>query len=111
MPGVAALPASTSAECLPVHALQVQQSAKAARMFKATLGGEIEAVPFSAPTWLHFASHAGSGQVKSVGPELHKTELAFAAPIDSSSRREIDPAPLTMREDGSCAQICHKCPG
>jgi len=53
-------------------------------MFKAKLGGQIEAVLLSAPPRQYFASHAGSGKVKSAGTKC--TKMTLSSPRRSTAR-------------------------
>ncbi len=110
LPGkrVATLQASTSAEYLQEHGLPVQAFPEDAEMFKALLDGQVDAVLFSAPTLHYFASHAGSGKVRMVGPEFHNMDLGFVVPVDSPHRRAINAALLTLRENGAYARIYDK---
>lgn len=110
LPGkpVATLLHSTAADYLQDQNAQVQGFPTADQMFTALLNKKVDAVVFSAPVLLYYASHEGKGLVKTVGPEFNTAPVAFTMQLNSPLRRQIDIAFLQLRENGTYQQIYDK---
>lgn len=68
----------------------------------------MDAVVFSSPVLLYYASHEGKGLVELVGPESNTAPIAFTVQSNSPLRRQIGIALLKLRENGPYQQICAK---
>ena len=110
LPGkqVATLASSPAVDYLREQNAQVQEFPTPDQLFKALLGGNVDAVVTAAPLLLYYAAHEGKGRVKVVGPEFDRRPLAILVPLDSPLRRKIDRALVTLREDGTYRQIYEK---
>ena len=110
LPGkpVATILHSTAADYLNGLNAQVQEFPTTDQMFKALLDKKVDAVVFSAPVLLYYASHEGKGLVKTVGPEFNTAPIAFMMQLNSPLRRQIDVAFLKLRENETYEKIYAK---
>jgi hypothetical protein len=63
--------------------------------------GRTDAVLLGAAGLNYYASHYGNGLVTTVGPEFNKNDVGFVFPANSSLRKRVNSALLTIREDGT----------
>ena len=107
LPGkqVATIADSHAAEYLRAHNAHVQGFHSLDDAFKALLDKRVDAVVFTAPSLLYYASHDGKGVVKTVGPQFDTVTLSFAFQLDSPLRRKVNGAMLALRENGTYAQL------
>ena len=110
LPGkpVATLLHSTAADYLLDQGAQVQEFQTTDQMFQALLDKKVDAVVFSAPVLLYYASHEGRGLVKMVGPEFNTAPVALLMQLNNPLRKQIDITFLKLRENGTYQQIYGK---
>jgi polar amino acid transport system substrate-binding protein len=110
LPGkqVATIAGSTAVEYLRQHKAQVQEFTTSDQMFQALLDKKVDAVVTAAPLLLYYATHEGTGRVKTVGPEFNTGPIAIMVQLDSPLRRKINLALIALREDGTYQQIYDK---
>lgn len=110
LPGkrVATIEHSVAADYLRAHNAQLSEFERPAQMFQALLNKRVDAVVFSAPVLLYYASHEGKGLVKTVRPEFNTGPVAILVQLDSPLRRRINGALLALRENGTYDQIYNK---
>jgi len=110
LPGkqVATIMHSTAADYLLDQGARVQEFPTTDQMFKALLDRKVDAVVFSSPVLLYYASHEGKGLVKTVGPEFNNAPIAIMVQLNSPLRRQINIAFLKLRENGTYQQIYAK---
>jgi len=97
-----------SAEYLRSHGARVQEFTRLEELYQALLDKNVEAVLLGAPVLRYYAAHDGKGQVRMVGPEFNKGEVALAFPLGSPLRREVNTTLLSVREDGTYARLYAK---
>ena len=110
LPGkqVATVAGSTAADYLRAQNAKVMECAQPAQMFQALLNKKVDAVVFTAPALLYYASHEGRRRVRIVGQEFNTAPIAFVYQLNSPLRKKVDGAILALREDGSYQQLYSK---
>jgi polar amino acid transport system substrate-binding protein len=99
---------STAADYLRAHNIQAREFQQLAPMLQALQSKQVEAVFFTSPVLLYYASHEGKGLVKLVGHEINVSPIAFGFQLDSPLRRKVNGALLTLRENGAYQEIYNK---
>ncbi|WP_158543495.1 transporter substrate-binding domain-containing protein [Dyella solisilvae] len=77
-------------------------------VYRALMDRQVDAVFFATPVLRYYATHDWKGKVKIVGAEVDRQDAAFAFPVDSPLRRQVDSALLSMRKDGTYVRIYDK---
>jgi len=110
LPGkaVATVKGSTSADYLRETGAQTEEFANLEDVYSALLSGRVDAVVLPAPAVRYYAAHDGAGKVRIVGPEFRKSDAAFVLPLDSSLRRKVNSALVTLHDDGTYQRIYEK---
>jgi polar amino acid transport system substrate-binding protein len=110
LPGkkVGATKGSTSASYLQSNNAVLYEFQTIDEAFAALESGKLDAVVFDSPVLLHFASHAGRGKVRVVGPVFKRENYGILFPRGSSLRKRVNEALLTMREDGTYDTLYNK---
>lgn len=105
---VATLSGATAIGYLKEHNATAREFQRTEEMYQALLDRRVDAVLLDAPIQLYYATHAGKGLVRMVGPEFNKNEVGFMFPADSPLRKKINSILLILREDGTYQRICDK---
>jgi polar amino acid transport system substrate-binding protein len=110
LPGkqVATIAGSTAVNYLREHNALVQEFSTPGQMLNALLDKKVDAVVSAAPLLLYYASHAGRGRVKMVGPEFNSAPVAIMFQVDSPLRRKVDRELIVLRENGTYQQFYDK---
>jgi polar amino acid transport system substrate-binding protein len=83
----------------------VQETASTDEMYQALLDGKVDAVLFASASLRYFATHAGQGQVRLVGPEFDRNDAGFVVQLESPLRKRVNSQLLALHEDGTYRRI------
>jgi polar amino acid transport system substrate-binding protein len=110
LPGkvVATTIGSTAADYLRQKNIQVLQVPKIEQAYDALLNKTANAVVFDAPVLLYYAANEGKGKVEIVGSVFREENYAFVLPDNSTLRRSINSALLTLKENGTYQKLYDK---
>jgi len=110
LPGktVATTAGSTAASYLKEARVKVVEVSTITEAIQALTARSVDAVVFDAPILQHYAAHSGKGIVDVVGPVFREEDYGIAMPQGSPWLKRINGALLSMREDGTYAQLHQK---
>jgi polar amino acid transport system substrate-binding protein len=110
LPGkqVATTTGSTSAAYLRQQNVQPLEFPRIEQAYEALLKGQADAVVFDAPVLLFYAAREGKGKVNVVGTVFKKESYGIVFPQNSSYRRQVNAALLTLKENGTYQKLYDK---
>jgi polar amino acid transport system substrate-binding protein len=110
LPGkqVATTTGSTSAAYLRQQNIEPLEFARIEQAYDALLKGRADAVVFDSPVLLFYAAHQGKGKASLVGAVFRKESYGIIFPQNSSYRRPVDNALLTLKENGTYQRLYDK---
>ncbi|MBD2163460.1 transporter substrate-binding domain-containing protein [Calothrix membranacea FACHB-236] len=110
LPGklVATTAGSTAAKYLKEHKIPVLEVPKIEEAYNALQNKKADAVVFDAPVLLFYAAHEGQGKVEVVGSVFREENYGIVLPNNSSYRKQINSALLSLREDGTYQSLYDK---
>lgn len=98
---VATTSGSTAAEYLHDHNIRTLEFSALDQVYQALLERRADAVVFDAPVLMYYATHAGKGQVETVGEVFRKEQYGIVMPNGSAYRKPINTALLELQENGT----------
>jgi len=110
LPGkrVATTRASTSAAYLRQVKARVSEFGIIKFAAFALLDGKVDAIVFDAPVLLKYATSAGKGRVRTVGPLFHQEDYGIVFSRNSPLREQVNGALAALREDGTYQKLYDK---
>ncbi|MGV0028593.1 transporter substrate-binding domain-containing protein [Phormidesmis priestleyi] len=106
---VALLADSESLNYLQKHNVeQVTAFSQLEQAYEALLTNQVDAIVAPRPLLLYYASHERQGKVQVVGAPFRDQFYSIVMPKDSSYRRPINQAILTLKENGTYREIYRK---
>jgi polar amino acid transport system substrate-binding protein len=110
LPGkrVATILGSTSATYLRQQNIQIAEFTQISDAYKALADKKVNAVVYDSPILLYYASHEGKGKADVVGPVFRNESYAILFPQNSSLRKPVNAALLTLKENGTYEALYQK---
>ncbi|BAZ01710.1 extracellular solute-binding protein [Tolypothrix tenuis PCC 7101] len=110
LPGklVATTAGSTAAKYLKEHNISTLEVPKIEEAYNALQNKKADAVVFDAPVLLFYAAHEGQGKVEVVGSVFREENYGIVLPNNSTYRKQINSALLSLREDGTYQSLYDK---
>ncbi|MDZ7957053.1 MAG: transporter substrate-binding domain-containing protein [Aulosira sp. DedQUE10] len=110
LPGklVATTAGSTAAKYLKERKISVLEVPKIEQAYDALQTKKADAVVFDAPVLLFYAAHEGQGKVEVVGSVFREENYGIVLPNNSSYRKQINNALLSLKEDGTYQSLYEK---
>jgi polar amino acid transport system substrate-binding protein len=98
---VATVKETTSEATLKNLGAQIVPVIKIDEAFELLKRNKVEAVVFDSPMLTYYASHDGANFVETIGDLFEKQDYGFVMQNDSSLRKQVNLALLSLRENGS----------
>jgi polar amino acid transport system substrate-binding protein len=92
---------STAAEYLQSKGLKTLEVDQIDSAYAALLNKNVDAILFDAPVLLYYAAHEGQGKVSLIGEMLRDENYGILLPMNSSNRKAINEALLSLKENGT----------
>ncbi|WP_086686773.1 transporter substrate-binding domain-containing protein [Nostoc sp. T09] len=110
LPGkvVATTAGSTAAKYLREQKIPVLEVPKIEQAYDALQTKKADAVVFDAPVLLFYAANQGQGKVEVVGSVFREENYGIVLPNNSSYRKQINSALLSLKEDGTYQALYDK---
>ncbi|WP_392532063.1 transporter substrate-binding domain-containing protein [Nostoc sp. C117] len=110
LPGkvVATTAGSTAARYLKEHHISILEVPKIEEAYNALQTKKADAVVFDAPVLLFYAANEGKGKVQIVGSILREESYGIVLPNNSSYRKSINKALLSIKENGTYQSLYDK---
>jgi polar amino acid transport system substrate-binding protein len=99
---------STAAAYLKEEKIQVLEVEKIEQAYQAILSKNADAIVFDAPVLLYYAAHDGKGKVEIVGNIFREENYGIVMANNSSHRKQINKALLTLKENGTYQALYDK---
>ncbi|MDF5707129.1 MAG: transporter substrate-binding domain-containing protein [Nostoc sp. S4] len=110
LPGklVATTAGSTAATYLREHHISVLEVTKIEQAYNAPIAKKADAVVFDAPVLLFYAANEGKGKVQVIGSILREESYGIVLPNNSSYRKPVNKALLSLKENGTYQSLYDK---